>query len=256
MNDPPRVLVTRSRDGASALVPLLEARGMAAVEVPTLAIAPLPIPSLDALLHGRAFDLLVFTSANAARVLAAAIRERGADPASLPVTTVAAIGPATASAAEAAGWPVRIVPPHAVAEQLLSALLDHGVSGRRVLFPRARRVREVIVPALRKIGATVRELPVYETAAPESSRAQLADLQPLPDLVTAASSATLRNMEALLPGPRRAQWRRIPLVTIGPITTATARELGWSDITEARESSLEALAEACARRADTQVRAD
>lgn len=248
MTGSPRVLVTRSREGASELVPLLDERGLHAVTVPTLAFRPMPVPGLGALLRGRPFHVLVFTSANAVRYLADAIRELGAQPSDLPALTVAVIGPATAEAARSAGYTVRIVPPHAVAEQLLAALLDHGVSGRRILFPRAKRVREVIVPQLRRMGATVRELPVYETVAPDSSRHLLAQMDSLPELVTAASSATLRNLEALLPADRRAAWHGVPLVTIGPITTGTARDLGWADITEAREASLTALADACRAR--------
>ncbi|TVQ96003.1 MAG: uroporphyrinogen-III synthase [Deltaproteobacteria bacterium] len=246
----PRVLVTRSRETAGRLSTLLAQRGLHPLEVPTLEVVPLPVPALPGILSGRRYDLLLLTSANGARCLGDAIRAQGRSPQELPVDGVAAVGPVTASAAQEEGWTVRVVARNPVAEGLVTALLDHGVSGRRLLFARARHVREGMVATLRAIGATVRELPVYATGPPEASRARLRSLVDAPPaLITAASSRTITHLLDLLPPDARERWRTIPVASIGPITSRTARDLGFRHVVEAPTASMEALAETCAEMA-------
>ena len=112
-----------------------------------------------------------------------------------------------------------------------------AVRGRRVLLPRAAGARAILPETLGKLGAEVDDVPVYQTRIPDVSvaevRSRLAD--GTIDLLTFASSSTVRNFVELVGAEplRAALARRRPDGTrvlevgcIGPITSATARDLG------------------------------
>src|SRR6267142_5045338 len=105
-----RILVTRTREQASALSERLLALGALPVEFPTIRIVPpQDWHQLDAALkrlyfstedplHSRPYDWLVFTSANGVQICLERLLTLGYDPRALRNVRVATIGPATAAA--------------------------------------------------------------------------------------------------------------------------------------------------------------
>ena len=75
------------------------------------------------------------------------------------------------------------------------------MDGKKVLLPRAREAREVLPEELRKAGAQVDVLPVYETVPAAAHRDEV--LQRLEagtlDAVTFGSSSTVDNFFAQIP---------------------------------------------------------
>jgi uroporphyrinogen III methyltransferase / synthase len=219
------VAVTRARAQASGLASKLRALGATVVEAPAIRIEPLPVELPDP----RDYDLLVLTSPNGVEELFGRIRDARA----LAGPTIAVIGPGTAAALRARGVQPDVVPSRAVGEGLAEALA--GRAFRRALIARAEEARDVVPDALRAAGAEVDVVALYRAVAeplPEALRAQALGA----DWATFASASSVRNFHAAagtLEGPR--------LASIGPVTSAALRELGYEPALEAADHTPDGL---------------
>ena len=260
-----RVLVGRARHQAGSLSSELRTLGAQVIEIPFIEIRkPRSFKPLDSALKNLAtYDWLILTSVNGveamwdrlerippqrhrwksgplgprlseanSRALAPAARLR-----------IAAIGPATKKAIEQRGLPVDVVPKEYVAESVVRSLKSK-VKGKRVLLVRAKVARDVIPRELRKAGAHVDVVEAYETVVPQSSRtrlrAALSNPRKRPHVVTFTSSSTVRNFADLL-GPRPKNLDGILTSSIGPVTSATLRELGFPVHIAAKEFTIPGL---------------
>jgi len=247
-----RVLITRAKDQAGSLANELEALGATVLEIPVIEIRPpTSYVALDATLSNiENYDWLVLTSVNGVEALFARMQTLGFGPEKLLHLNIAAIGPATEEAIEVHGLPVDVVPVKYVAESVVEALRDQ-VRGKRVLLVRAKVARDVIPEELRKAGARVHVVEAYETAAPEESRARLRKAldspQERPTVITFTSSSTARNFAALIGSDEPAKAvHGIIIASIGPVTSATLRELGLPVDVEATEYTIPGLVKALA----------
>ena len=204
------------------------------------------------------YDLILLTSANAARELSARARE-----AAVPLDVrgrVVAVGDATAQAALDAGLPVQRVEtagPHAQA--MLDALRERGDLARcRVLLPRAERGREILGRGLRAEGAEVDEVPVYRTDPAPFDADALRDALAAGriDALTFASPSAVRNFAAGL-GPTGLDLaKRIPIAAIGPVTARACRQAGLPPTLQAERPDAEALVTALENHFDGVARED
>ena len=249
-----RVLITRAKDQAGSLAAELETLGATVVEIPAIEIRPpASYVALDATLNNiENYDWLILTSVNGVEALFARMQTLGFGPEKLLHLNIAAIGPATEEAIEVHGLPVDVVPEKYVAESVVEALREQ-VRGRRVLLVRARVARDVIPEELRKAGARVHVVEAYETVVPEESRARLqqalSDPKGRPTAITFTSSSTARNFVTLLGSDEPAKTLHgITIASIGPVTSATLRELGLSVDVEAAEYTIPGLVKALAER--------
>lgn len=246
MSSGPRVFVTRSRAQASALRGALEARGASVRELAALVVEQLPVDdAIRAVVTApQACDLLVFTSGNGVRAFVEALAACNVDLEAWRDVPTAAAGSATAQAIVDAGLSTPRVPDVFVAEAL-AELLTPQVRNARVVLPRAREGRDVLPDTLRGAGASVVDLPVYATLPPTSGADELSDaLDAGVDIVTVASSKTVRHLHELATNGLRARLRGVPFASIGPITSATARELGYNVVVESPEATVACLADA------------
>jgi uroporphyrinogen III methyltransferase/synthase len=241
-----RVLVTRSREQASALSQQLRELGAEPLEYPAIEIAPpKDIAPLDeAIARLPTYDWLIFTSANGVRALVDRMSEKGTDIQALARPKIAAIGPATAQALAGYGLRVDYLPEVYTSEEIAAGIGD--VAGQRMLLPRAARAPKQLAQALRGKGAVVDEVAAYRTlavAAPDELKALLSDGQI--DIVTFTSSSTVRNLVASLQGPTPADvLSRCLVACIGPVTARTAARLGIRVDVVAREHTIPGLVEA------------
>ncbi len=241
-----RVLVTRTRTQAGALSRLLDERGADAIELPTIETRPMDDYGVldDALADLQGREWVVFTSTNAVGAVFDRLRALGLDSRALHGTRVAAIGPTTASDLEQRGIKPDFVPDRAVSEALAEGLIDQGVQGGRVLLPRADAGREVLARSLREAGAAVDDVPVYRTVAPSGLDDRLDDiLDGGIDAATFTSSSTVRNLVRLLDGGLD-RLSGVLVACIGPVTAATAREMGLEVGLVAREHTIPGLVDA------------
>ena len=204
------VLVTRPRHQAADLAAAIEQRGGMAICFPSIDIVPRDPAAVgaDADRLPRP-DIAIFVSSNAvAHGLDFALHAR-----------IAAIGPATAAAIEAAGRRVDIRSATGFDSEHLLAKADLAdMSGKTVRIIRGQDGRELLADTLRRRGARVDYLAVYESRMPQYTAAdidalverwQAGDI----DVVTVMSVASLANLVALLPPAGTALLARTLLVT-------------------------------------------
>jgi uroporphyrinogen III methyltransferase/synthase len=234
-----RVVVTRARAQASGLAATLRGLGAEVVELPAIRIEP-RIDSEEVRKVAGAlgiYELVYLTSPNGVRLLFEAMEAAGVDARALAGVTVAAIGPGTARALAERGVLADVVPERFVAEGLIEALEDMEVSGARVLVARAAEARDVLPDALRERGAEVNVVPLYETVREQPGEKEIEAAQSA-DYVTFTSSSTVTNLTEAL-GDRFPKNARV--VSIGPITSETARAAGLEVDFEAERHDIDGL---------------
>ena len=243
-----RVVVTRARAQASALSVRLRELGAEIIEMPAIRIEPLDLTPLHrALERLDGYDWLIFTSQNAVDIFWGGMRAHRLDARSLARARVAAIGRATADALLQHGLAADVVPARFVAESLLQALSERSdVARKRVLLPRAAGARDVLPDGLRAMGAHVDEIAIYKSVMDGDGAADVvARLRERKiDVITLTSSSTAQFFVDAV-GAEAA--RVAPVVSIGPVTSATARTLGLRVGVEAEAASIEGLVEAVVR---------
>ena len=245
-----RVLVTRSRTQASRMCELLEDAGALAVELPAIAIAPPEDfgPLDDAVSRLSSCGWVIFASTNAVESVFDRLTEQGRDARAFGTARVGAIGPATATALEARGIRPDFTPSRSVSSAALEELAGYEWKGVSVLLPTADIGRDELAEGLSSLGANVERVTAYRTVTPPdaATRARDAFAEGI-DIVTFTSSSTVRNLLALLEednGPGKAALSASLIACIGPVTSATARELGLRVDIEATEHTVDGLADA------------
>jgi len=245
-----RVLVSRAKKQAGALSGLLRDLGCQVIEIPFIEIRkPSSYRPLDAALKNIAdYDWLILTSVNGVEAMFQRMSKNKVDASNLAHLKVAAIGPATKSAIEKHGLGVAVTPKEYIAESVVAAL-QQKVNTKRVLLVRAKVARDVIPRELRKAGAQVDVIEAYETVAPATSarrlRAVLAGNRK-PHAITFTSSSTVKNFVDLLGlrGARAAIKSGVRTASIGPVTSATLRQFGLPLNIEAKQYTMQGLADA------------
>ncbi len=258
-----RVVVTRARAQASGLAATLRELGAEVVELPAIRIEPrLEGDDVRRMVDSiRAYSLICITSPNGADLLFEALARgdgvatdddapasgegtsgndaggRRRDARALAGATVAAIGPGTARALARHGIAADVVPERFVAEALVEALAGVEVAGKRVLVARAAEARDVLPDALRERGAEVDVVALYETVREQPDEAAVEAAQGA-DYVTFTSSSTVTNLTEAL-GARFPKNARV--VSIGPVTSETARAAGLEVDVEAERHDLDGL---------------
>ncbi|HYH57748.1 MAG TPA: uroporphyrinogen-III C-methyltransferase [Thermoleophilaceae bacterium] len=235
-----RVVVTRARAQASGLAATLRALGADVVEAPAIRIEPRAVEGdiARAAAEIGSYDLLCVTSPNGAALLFDALAGDGRDARALAGVTVAAIGPGTARALAARGVRADVVPERSVAESLLEELAGLDLDGRRVLVARAADARDVLPDGLRERGASVDVVALYDTVG-DPLAPDVLEAVGGADYITFTSSSTVSRFLDAAGVPNGAR-----VVSIGPVTTATARQRGLEVHVEAERHDIDGLVEA------------
>ncbi|GFO54840.1 uroporphyrinogen III methyltransferase [Geomonas sp. Red276] len=240
------VLVTRSADQAGEFATKLERLGARVYSCPTIDITPpASYAELDAAIEAlESCHWVIFTSYNAVKYFFARLSEVGLDTRALCCTRVCAVGPKTAAALLPYGVRADLVPEDYKAEGVVAAFKDLDITGKRVLFPRGDRAREVIPERLREMGADVLAPVAYANVTPADIPA--AALRALEegrvDCATFTSSSTVQNLAAILGDNRFLHLMEgVKVASIGPVTSKTCCELGLEVHMEPAEYTLDAL---------------
>jgi uroporphyrinogen III methyltransferase / synthase len=237
-----KVVVTRARAQASELARRLDALGAEPIELPAIRIEPRieseEVRSAVQALH--TYALVCLTSPNGVHLLFEAMAGQGRDARALANASVAAIGAGTEAALAEHSVIADIVPERFVGEELVEALARLELRGKPVLVARAAEARELLPDTLRKRGAEVDVVALYETVA-EAPDPEALERASDADFITFTSSSTVRNFLAASPNgvPEGAK-----VVSIGPVTSETAREAGLTVDVEAERHDIDGLVEA------------
>jgi uroporphyrinogen III methyltransferase/synthase len=230
------IVVTRAREQVSGLRLRLEELGAEVLELPAIELSPIAFTVPDL----RAYEWLVFTSPNGVRAFFHdGLAPAGLDARALAGVRIAAIGPGTAHALATRGVRADLVPERFVAESLLEAFPPPSAPDARVLLARAEVARDILPEGLHEAGYAVDVLPVYRTrpATPDPTLVTRV-AEGRFDAVTFTSSSTVDNFCAQV-DPRPDPFPVV--VSIGPVTSTTARERGLRVDAEADPHTIDGL---------------
>lgn len=243
-----RIGVTRPAAQADATIARLLELGAQPVLLPTIEIRPpddwAAVDQTLGRLHE--FDWLVFTSVNGVAGLFDRLWKTGGDMRRLAALRIAAIGPGTAEALARYHLRADVVPDTYRSEALAEALRPHA-SGRRVLWARASRGRDVLPEELRAAGAVVDEVIVYQNVDATSLPAEAVRMLEAGELdwIGLSSPSIARSLRTLLSSAALAHiGRTTRLASISPVTTAAARAVGLPVAAEAQVATWEGICDA------------
>jgi uroporphyrinogen III methyltransferase / synthase len=246
-----RVLVSRSPEQADALCRALEEAGAEPLRVPMIRSVPAQdTPELAAALTALAeYDLIVFTSANAVRALAARARAAGHEPRALPARALC-VGPATRAAAAREGFALAaLAGPAGDAAALLAAVrASFPLAGRRVLWPHAAAAGPELGRGLREAGARVDDVALYRTEPVPFDAAALRAALAEGSLhaLTFASPSAARSFASGMGQDGMAAAQRAVVAALGRITAEALSTLGLPADVVAERPEPEALVAALA----------
>jgi uroporphyrinogen-III synthase len=205
-----KVVLTGTERLSTALAGELAEAGLEVETCPLVAVEALDGPPLRV----EGYDWLLLTSRNGVDALFARVEG--------PLPRVAVVGPSTAQALREQGVEPDLVASVATQEGLLA---DLPRPAGKVLFAGAEDARDLLV---RELGADF--VPLYRTR-----EVRPASFPPA-DLVVLASASAAQSLARL--------GLDVPIVSIGPVTTAAARSLGLRVVAEASGHDRAGLAEA------------
>ena len=248
--DGKKIVLTRAVEQARELKARLENMGAVVLLFPAVNFSePADTKELDRSINSlNEFDWILFTSANAARFFAGRCRKLGVEPSNEGNFRCAAVGPATASAVAAEGFPVDHVAQEFIGSELAREL-STMLSGRKVLLPRSERARPDLPDALKTSGALVTEIVTYHTGGvglvdPEVMRA-LRETEV--DVISFFSPSAIENMRVALGEELLTRLgAKAKLAAVGPTTAAALRGAGLTVAIQAPRATAESMAVAIA----------
>ncbi|BCX11660.1 MAG: uroporphyrinogen-III C-methyltransferase [Thermosynechococcus sp.] len=245
------ILVTRAAAQASEFTQQLIAAGAAVLEMPTLEIVPPSSwqPLDQALAQLDTFDWLILTSHNAVTFFMQRLHHHGKDSRALAGLKIAVVGEKTAQTLNSYGLVADFTPREFVADALVVEFPE-PVAGLRFLFPRVETGgRPILRENFAAAGAEVVEVPAYDSRCPQAADARILEALQAGqvDMVTFTSSKTVKHFCQLVGAKAANLLQTVQIVSIGPQTSQTCRELLGRVDTEATEHTLEGVLQALLR---------
>ena len=240
-----RIVVTRSRAGASKLAGALRDLGADVYEMPLIKREePENLREFAELVQdAHSYEWIVFTSANGVDAFFEIFYKLYDDAREIGGTKFGAVGAATAQRIKDWHFHVDLVAEEFQAKSLASAFRDHtDVENVKILAVRPAETSGALALELTKMGAIVDEAIAYRTR-PETedrTRARQRFEEEGADLVVFTSSSTVRNFFALkLKRPKGLQF-----ASIGPVTTGTLAEFQAKPAIKAKQHDIMGLVQA------------
>lgn len=241
------VMVTRTRLQSSSLVEKIADLGGNPIEVPTIKIEKIENNALleKEIENIKDYSYLVLTSKNAVEIFFDKLKEMKLDCRALANIKVCAVGTATAKAIADRGINPDIVPKKFVSEELFEEIKPNLTSEDKILIPRAKNARDYLVDKLSEI-CSVSEVHTYETVIDNEMKEEILELleNESIDYITFASSSSASNFVEIIGKENIDKLDNTKIISIGPITTNTIKELKLDLHREAEEATINSVVEA------------
>ncbi len=220
------VMIPRGKAHSKSFSELVERFGGIPVEIPLIAFRPVAATEeLHELLDDlHTYDWIIFTSNVTVETFYSFINENGT---LLP--KIAVIGDKTRMVLEGRGEKVDFVPAEYVAEGFVDEFLPHVKQGDKILIPKGNLARDYISSSLKKKGAFVDEVIIYETYLPDESRGKLIQMisEESLDILTFTSPSTIDHFMEIVEGSDlKDKLCRSIIACIGPVSGKKAEEWG------------------------------
>jgi len=245
-----RVVVTRNRREAGKLSGQIRELGAEVLEIPTIRIESPSSnePLIEAVTGIGSYDWIIFTSANGVEHFFDYFFKAFRDVRDLGSVRFAAVGPATANKLRELHIHVDLMPEVHTAEAAAKALLEfQNVENISVLLPRAEEANPELPRLLEDQGAIVDDIAFYKTVPETADRTGAAEEfeEHGADWITFASGSAVRHFDARFGLAKRCEAQPgLKLASIGPETTKALNALGLQPAVEAREHTIDGLANA------------
>lgn len=226
------IVITRPKEQAFEFASLLEKEGANILLFPTIKIVPPEDFSLmdKAIQSLDSFDLIIFTSVNGVRFFVERVIYHNKSLKSLKSKKICVIGPRSKIEVEKYNLNVDILPEEYRAEGIIEYLKKKDIiRGKNILIPRASKAREILQYELSKEGANVTLVPAYNTIKSDEGLFEFTSSlkNGKIDLITFTSSSCVTNFVAIMKEQNLFNLiTKIPLASIGPITSETLGKYG------------------------------
>jgi uroporphyrinogen-III synthase len=249
-----KIIITRALEQTSEAREIFRKNGAEVFDLPSLVIGP---PDdwepLDAALKEiTTFDWIIFSSANGVRNVDERMKEIGLSLSEISENIqIAAVGRKTASLLEDMDVKVSFVPPSFVADSLVE-YFPQNQKGLKLFIPRVQTGgRSILSHSFKLKGAEVTEVAAYESSCPKDIPQKTIDAlnSGQIDIIAFTSSKTVIHSVSLFTKYFGENWlkliKKIQLVSIGPQTTISCKNLIREPDKEASPHDLEGLLQAC-----------
>jgi uroporphyrinogen-III synthase len=225
-----RILNTRPLGQNQTLSQLIRAAGGHSIELPALAIEPLPFDHWPWLEQLETIDQMIFISVNAVRYFLDTLDKlRLILPASIRIL---AIGHTSASQLLKRQVRVDAVPMEATSEGLLQLDLMQDIENQTIVLVKGEQGRQLIMETLRSRGARVVPLDVYRRIIPRYNERFIQNLwkEDAIDVLLFTSEQAMHNLFALFETQAHDWLRKKTCVVISERLAASATQLGLKQI--------------------------
>ena len=223
------ILVTRARAQSSKLATKIMDLGGNPIEIPTIRIEKVDDnKELENEINNISnYNYLILTSQNGVNIFFDKLYEMNLDSRCLANMKICAIGPATEKELRNRGIIADIVPEKFVAEAMYDKLKNMLNSTDKILIPRSANSRDFLVEKLREI-CTVKEVHTYKTEMENKYKEEIISLlnENNLDYITFTSSSTVSNFIDIIGVDNIDKLKNVKIISIGPITSNKAKELG------------------------------
>lgn len=215
-----KYLVPRPRELASTLSKKIRELGGEVVEIPTIETTVLDNEEIDDEFSDiESYQWIVLTSPTGVKIFWDKLQKNKIDLRKLHRQKFAVVGTGTKKALEEKGIMADLVPEIFDGEHLAKKMAELGLSGQKVLIPRAEKGRDQLVSILKENGALVKDLPMYRTDYNDFSYIPTDDI----DWVFFTSSS---SVEGFVRSKTCDQLENIKALCIGKQTEKTAKKYG------------------------------
>lgn len=223
------ILVTRARTQSSKLVEKIMDLGGNPIEVPTIKIEKIEnnLELEKEIENIKEYNYLILTSQNGVNMFFDKLNLMNLDIRVLSNLKICAIGSATAKELKNRGIIADIVPEKFVAESMYDELRSILKKEDKILIPRGANARDLLVDKLSEI-CTIKEVHTYKTVLEDENKEEIISLlnEEIVDYITFTSSSTVSNFIDIIGKENIDKLKNVKIISIGPVTSNTAKELG------------------------------